>query len=145
MARYLVKVIGLGAQAMGRAFVKTVRQEIEAFHEAARLHQALNNSENTDTAADEKVKGMTLTEARQILNIKDLGDQNKIDTNYQHLFEANEKPSGGTFYLQSKVYRAKERIDQELAKLRETIPGGIGTQVEGQFQAKKPGLESQRD
>ncbi|KAH8240518.1 hypothetical protein KR038_001846, partial [Drosophila bunnanda] len=113
MARYLVKIIGLGAQAMGRAFVKTVRQEIEAFHEAARLHQALNRFAD-DEAADEKVKGMTLTEARLILNIKDLSDQGKINANYQHLFEANEKPSGGTFYLQSKVFRAKERIDQEL-------------------------------
>ncbi|KAH8303165.1 hypothetical protein KR059_002307, partial [Drosophila kikkawai] len=114
MARYLAKIIGLGAQAMGRALVKTVRQEIEAFNEAARLHQALNNNSNDAAVDDNKVNGMTLTEARQILNVKDLDDQKAIDTNYQHLFRANEKPSGGSFYLQSKVYRAKERIDQEL-------------------------------
>lgn len=27
----------------------------------------------------------------------------------------NDKAKGGSFYLQSKVFRAKERIDQELA------------------------------
>ncbi len=30
---------------------------------------------------------------------------------YNHLFENNEK--FGTFYLQSKVYRARERLEQE--------------------------------
>ncbi len=30
---------------------------------------------------------------------------------YNHLFERNEKE--GTFYLQSKVYRARERLEQE--------------------------------
>ena len=30
---------------------------------------------------------------------------------YQHLMEANQK--SGSFYLQSKIYRARERIEQE--------------------------------
>jgi import inner membrane translocase subunit TIM16 len=30
---------------------------------------------------------------------------------YNHLFERNEKE--GTFYIQSKVYRARERLEQE--------------------------------
>ncbi len=30
---------------------------------------------------------------------------------FKHLFEVNEQH--GSFYLQSKVYRAKERLDQE--------------------------------
>lgn len=34
--------------------------------------------------------------------------------NYDHLFKINEKKAGGSFYLQSKVYRAKERLDEEL-------------------------------
>ncbi|KAH8363751.1 hypothetical protein KR200_011568 [Drosophila serrata] len=145
MARYLVKIIGLSAQAMGRAFVKTVRQEIEAFHEAARLHQAHNKCADDD-AADEKVKGMTLTEARLILNIKDLGDQEQIKANYKHLFQANEKPSGGTFYLQSKVYRAKERIDQELTKLQDTFPRAAAPETEaGKMPGPGPGPESRSD
>lgn len=58
--------------------------------------------------------GMTLDEAKQILNINDLENLEQIQKNYEHLFSVNDKAKGGSFYLQSKVFRAKERIDQEL-------------------------------
>ncbi len=34
--------------------------------------------------------------------------------NYQHLFQVNKKSQGGSFYIQSKVVRAKERLEMEL-------------------------------
>lgn len=58
--------------------------------------------------------GLTLEEAKQILNIEDLKDVENITKSYEHLFNVNDKAKGGSFYLQSKVFRAKERIDQEL-------------------------------
>lgn len=64
---------------------------------------------------------MTLEEAKQILNIDTL-EAEKVAKNYEHLFSVNDKSKGGSFYLQSKVYRAKERIDQEL-KLSSTKQG----------------------
>lgn len=57
---------------------------------------------------------MTLDEAKQILNVSDLKSLEQITKNYEHLFAVNDKAKGGSFYLQSKVFRAKERIDQEL-------------------------------
>merc|ERR1712026_592051 len=60
--------------------------------------------------------GMTIEEAKQILNLTDEDLMGKTDTlqkNYDHLFNVNDKKQGGSFYLQSKVVRAKERIDQE--------------------------------
>ena len=33
---------------------------------------------------------------------------------YEHLFKVNAKSSGGSFYLQSKIFRARERIEMEL-------------------------------
>ena len=33
---------------------------------------------------------------------------------HNHLFDANEAAKGGSFYLQSKVVRAKERIDEAI-------------------------------
>lgn len=33
---------------------------------------------------------------------------------YQAMFEANDPKAGGSFYLQSKVYRARERLEAEL-------------------------------
>ena len=70
----------------------------------------------TASAAESLKMGMTLDEAKEILNITDqdfLGpDREKLYKSYEHLFEVNDKSKGGSFYLQSKVVRAKERIDQ---------------------------------
>lgn len=57
---------------------------------------------------------MTLEEAKQILNIDDLKSVDSINKNFEHLFNVNDRAKGGSFYLQSKVFRAKERLDQEL-------------------------------
>ena len=63
---------------------------------------------------------MTLEEAKQILNLTDedfLGSNSareKLLKNYDHLFSVNDRSKEGSFYLQSKVFRAKERIDQEI-------------------------------
>lgn len=60
--------------------------------------------------------GITLDEAQQILNLNDLNSEEAVKKNYEHLFNVNDKSKGGSFYLQSKVFRAKERIDQEFAE-----------------------------
>lgn len=57
--------------------------------------------------------GLTLEEAQQILNLSKL-EAKEAQEKFDHLFNMNEKSKGGSFYLQSKVFRAKERIDQEL-------------------------------
>lgn len=57
--------------------------------------------------------GITLEEAQQILNVSNL-DPEEVQKQYEHLFNVNDKAKGGSFYLQSKVFRAKERIDHEL-------------------------------
>lgn len=57
--------------------------------------------------------GITLEEAQQILNVSKL-DPEEVQKQYEHLFNMNDKAKGGSFYLQSKVFRAKERIDHEL-------------------------------
>ena len=63
---------------------------------------------------------MTLEEAKQILNLTDedfLGSKNaqeKLLKSYDHLFSVNDRSKDGSFYIQSKVFRAKERIDQEI-------------------------------
>ena len=47
------------------------------------------------------------------MNVNKL-DPEEIQKNYDHLFAVNEKSKSGSFYLQSKVYRAKERLDEEI-------------------------------
>ena len=45
---------------------------------------------------------MTLDEAKQILNVDKLTPE-EVEAQYKHLFEANDKAKGGSFYIQSKV------------------------------------------
>ena len=61
-------------------------------------------------------RGLSLQEAKQILHVNDgdLSDTEKLNAQFDRLFTQNDKSKGGSFYLQSKIYRAKERIDQEL-------------------------------
>lgn len=40
----------------------------------------------------------------------------EIIEKYEKLFDLNNAEKGGSFYLQSKIYRAKERMDLELER-----------------------------
>jgi import inner membrane translocase subunit TIM16 len=57
--------------------------------------------------------GMTLDEAEKILNVNSTAPVEEVVKRYKGLFEANDPKKGGSFYLQSKVFRAKERIELE--------------------------------
>lgn len=107
MAKYIAQLILAGSQVVARAFARAVKQEIEASQQAAqRLGNAKTRSERV---ANQKV-GLSLEEAKQILNISNLTKE-EINQKYDSLFKANEKTS---FYILSKVVRAKERIDLEM-------------------------------
>uniref|UniRef100_A0AC34GLQ7 Mitochondrial import inner membrane translocase subunit TIM16 n=1 Tax=Panagrolaimus sp. ES5 TaxID=591445 RepID=A0AC34GLQ7_9BILA len=63
--------------------------------------------------------GISLQESMQILDVKAPLDPEEIEKRFKHLFEANDKTKGGSLYIQSKVFRAKERIDAELSRAAE--------------------------
>ena len=44
--------------------------------------------------------GLTLDEAKQILNVEDVKDHEALNKSYEHLFSVNEKAKGGSFYIQ---------------------------------------------
>lgn len=111
MAKYLAQIILVGATAVGRAFARALKQEIAASQQAAQ--RAGGGREGAKSAATSAKTGITIEEAKQILNVKDL-DPKAIQENYEFLFKINDKAKGGSFYLQSKVFRAKERLDAEL-------------------------------
>uniref|UniRef100_A0A8C4T1T6 Presequence translocase associated motor 16 n=1 Tax=Erpetoichthys calabaricus TaxID=27687 RepID=A0A8C4T1T6_ERPCA len=109
MARYLAQIIVMGVQVVGRAFTRALRQEFAASQAAANARGRAGRQ----SAATSSLTGMTLQEAKQILNVSKLTPE-EIEKNYEHLFKANDKSVGGSFYVQSKVVRAKERLDEEL-------------------------------
>ncbi|CAN7998542.1 unnamed protein product, partial [Ixodes hexagonus] len=111
-ARYLAQVIVVGAQVVARAFARALEQEYAASQAAAKQAGG-GRGGNTQRAAASAKLGMSIQEALQILNVDKL-DPDKISMSYEHLFQVNDKAKGGSFYLQSKVYRAKERLDEEL-------------------------------
>ncbi|UJR35130.1 hypothetical protein I4U23_027901 [Adineta vaga] len=110
MAKNLIQIAILGAQIVGRAFTRALRQELQHAKTATQTGKT-----STKTVQADRVTGMSLQEAKQILNLNDLDiqDPEKIRKQYEHLFQLNDKTKGGSFYLQSKIYRAKERIDKE--------------------------------
>lgn len=111
MAKYIAQVIVLGAQVIGRAFARALQQEYAASRTAA---QKGSSGAHPRASQNANFKlGMTLEEAKDILNIKKL-DPEEISKSYEHLFNCNDRIKGGSLYLQSKVVRAKERLDEEL-------------------------------
>ncbi|XP_038055159.1 mitochondrial import inner membrane translocase subunit tim16-B-like [Patiria miniata] len=121
-AKYVTQIIVLGAQVVGRAFTRALRQEIQASQHAAK--SAGGGKQGAQSAAKDSLTGITLQEAKQVLNVTKL-DLEHITKNFDHLFKVNDKSKGGSFYLQSKVIRAKERLDQEFeASVRKDIGDG---------------------
>jgi import inner membrane translocase subunit TIM16 len=89
---------------------------------------ALANARKTgaDKAAEEAArKGasflgkarMSKDEALQVLNLSE-GEATieAVQKQYERYFEANKVENGGSFYLQSKIYRAKELLDEYVAE-----------------------------
>lgn len=111
MAQNLIKIIITGVQVVARAFTKAVQKEYAASQQAAK--RAGGGQKGTEQAAQTGLFGMSLDEAKQILNVNDINDVKKVQETFEHLMQVNGKDKGGSFYLQSKVYRAKERIDME--------------------------------
>ncbi|KAL1438133.1 hypothetical protein MTO96_048224 [Rhipicephalus appendiculatus] len=106
------KSLLFGAQVVARAFARALQQEYAASQAAAKQAGA-GRGDTTQRAAASVKLGMSVQEAMQILNVDKI-DPELVEKNYKHLFEVNDKSKGGSFYIQSKVYRAKERLDEEM-------------------------------
>lgn len=101
-ARIIAQLIVMGSGMMARAFVQAYRQ---ALANASKTGAAEEVAQNIRRAS----KTMTETEARQILGITEKSTWEEVLQKYNNLFEKNAK--SGSFYLQSKVQRAKECLE----------------------------------
>lgn len=104
-AKILANIIIAGGTVLFRAASQAYRQAIINGTKAGVA------SEGVNVARSAMGKQLTLQEAQQILGIEPGATWAQIVKKYDHLYEANER--SGSFYLQSKVYRAKERLEQE--------------------------------
>jgi import inner membrane translocase subunit TIM16 len=107
-----------GGRVLGRAITEAWKQASASSQYAK--HQAKNNPGAANTFASH---GLTLEEACKILNVKppQKGQANMEDVldRFKKLFDVNDPKKGGSFYLQSKILRARERIESEIRQAGE--------------------------
>ena len=108
--RIMAQIMLVGSRVIGRAFVEAYRQ--------AQASAKYAKAAQTSGGPTINVRGgLTLDEAYKILSVKpDAATGLSMETvaeRYRILFERNDPKKGGSFYLQSKVYRARERLEQE--------------------------------
>ncbi|GAA0138923.1 transporter [Lithospermum erythrorhizon] len=101
-ARLLASLIVMGSSIVGRAVVQAYKQ---ALTNASRNGVAQEAVQNIRRAS----KTLTEVEAREILGVPEQASWPDILQKYDNLFERNAK--NGSFYLQSKVHRAKECLE----------------------------------
>lgn len=106
-----------GAEVFGTAFA-------QAYKQAASAGARQQASASAKAAAAAANGGIQLDEACKILDVDaKKGDlsMDKIMERYNYLFNINSKEKGGSFYVQSKVYYAKERLASEIKYRQELL------------------------
>lgn len=101
--RILANVVVAGASVGVKAFM-------QAYQQAAAGGGGARKAAQTAVGLSKQIKR---AEAREILNVEEEDDYDKIYESYETLMKANDPDQGGSFYLQSKVYRAHEKLKKD--------------------------------
>ncbi|KAE9411139.1 protein transporter [Gymnopus androsaceus JB14] len=140
--RAIIQIVITGSRILGKAFLEAGRQAAKNARSPAQgavggdVAGVGHASSGSITDQLTRQHRMTLDEAHLILNVKRGEEMEKILTHYEHLFKANSPPppppkpttpapkakTVGVFhshYLQSKVVRARERIESEAKMMTE--------------------------
>ncbi|KAL1976879.1 hypothetical protein VTN31DRAFT_3161 [Thermomyces dupontii] len=111
--RIVTQIVITGARVFGRAFAEAYKQAAASSRYAAEMRKG-----NVTGASTYASHGLTLDEACKILNVKppQAGETNMevVTERFKKLFDMNDPKKGGSFYLQSKILRARERIEMEI-------------------------------
>eukprot|EP00800_Vazella_pourtalesii_P007256 TRINITY_DN19658_c0_g1_i1.p1 TRINITY_DN19658_c0_g1~~TRINITY_DN19658_c0_g1_i1.p1 ORF type:complete len:113 (+),score=2.74 TRINITY_DN19658_c0_g1_i1:54-392(+) len=110
MAKNLVRLFMYGVTIISRSFTQAMKNESSVnFHNQSSHLKGGHNKRSSDV-----LLGISLKESKQILNLQSLNPE-ELERNFNYLFKINDKNNGGSFYIQSKVFRAKERIELEVS------------------------------
>jgi import inner membrane translocase subunit TIM16 len=108
--RIITQVVFSGARIIGRAVAESYRQASATQKYAAATQQGGGSAFSSSN--------ITMDEACKILNVgpSKMGqiDMEFVTERFKRLFDLNEPKKGGSFYLQSKILRARERIEREV-------------------------------
>lgn len=110
--RIITQVFVTGARVFGRAATEAWK------HASAQSAYQRSVGGNPAAANTLTSSGLTLDEACRILNVSPpKGGQANLEQTterFKKLFDLNDPKKGGSFYLQSKILRARERIELEV-------------------------------
>lgn len=114
--RIFIQIVLSSSRVLGRAITEAWRQASATHAYSSSIASSQSPATRASTLAS---SGLSLSEACQILNVKPPKagetEMEHVTDRFKQLFDANEVANGGSFYLQSKVLRARERIERELA------------------------------
>ncbi|KFY14186.1 hypothetical protein V492_02795 [Pseudogymnoascus sp. VKM F-4246] len=117
--RIITQVVITGTRVLGRAFTEAYKQAAASSNYQKAQAKANGGAGGPGFAHS----GLTLEEACKILNVKPpqggKTDMEDVTSRFKKLFDVNDPKKGGSFYLQSKVLRARERIESEVRKAEE--------------------------
>ncbi|KAF4335057.1 mitochondrial import inner membrane translocase subunit TIM16 [Fusarium beomiforme] len=118
--KFVITAFLTGSRILGRSFMAAYKQA-----QAASAYQRAQAKAGNTSSGASLSSGMTLDEACKILNVKPpAGGKANVEevlSRYKRLFDANDPQKGGSFYLQSKIVRAKERFEREIGPIREKM------------------------
>mmetsp|Transcript_20505 Transcript_20505/g.58053 ORF Transcript_20505/g.58053 Transcript_20505/m.58053 type:complete len:125 (+) Transcript_20505:100-474(+) len=102
LAQLVVPVVAVLARAIPAAYGQALQNARKAGVDAA------------EASAPVFGKRISRAEALQVLNLteKEAANPEAIQRQFDRYFAANEVSKGGSFYLQSKIYRAKELLTE---------------------------------
>jgi mitochondrial import inner membrane translocase subunit TIM16 len=111
--RILTQIVITGSRILGRAFTEAYKQA-----QASSKYAVAAAKDNPQALHNLSSSGLTLDEACKILNVKPpqggKANMENVYERFKRLYDLNEPKQGGSFYLQSKILRARERIELEV-------------------------------
>lgn len=102
-AKIIANLVILGSGVLLRAFSQAYRQALVNASKSGVAQETVRN------AVSKSSKAMAENEARMVLGINENTSVEEMLQKYENLFEKNAQ--SGSFYLQSKVQRAKECLE----------------------------------
>ncbi|OQS00424.1 hypothetical protein THRCLA_21687 [Thraustotheca clavata] len=105
IARLIANIVVAGAGVVSKAFVQAYQQAIV---------NAKTGKTVASTAAVSLKPKMSKEQALEVLNLKSNPTSSEIEKQFEKYFKANDTAGGGgSYYLQSKIFRAKEALLKE--------------------------------
>lgn len=118
IGRIVAQLVVAGVNVTAKAFMQAYQQAVV---QAKNSGGAKKAAQNMSEAFSKKIKK---DDAKLILNLtEDNMKRSTVEAQFQRLFDMNAVEKGGSFYLQSKIYRAKERLLEDLEEGPAAVEG----------------------